>query len=257
MKEYNCDELSQMIGCTKQTVLNWIHNGWLSPARKDDLGFFKFSEEQYNNIKNALPLPKYSKRKEWLSQFNVPTVCEELKPTKPIDKSIYPPMTNNPGSLYATDNKSESAKKISDIVTKSNILLRETLTHKVDIHNLDKLTESTCEYFDFCAQNGIMPSMRRLANWYGYSFKRLYQLIDIQSPTGQYLDQIKDAIKDNLEQAALVNAVNNISAMFILKSQYDYVEATKVIVEPSQSILGERKTPEQIIESIDYDIVED
>ena len=102
-----------------------------------------------------------------------------------------------------------------------------------------------------------MPSMRRLANWYGYSFQQLYRLIDKQSPTGQYLDQIRDAIKDNLEQAALVNAVNNISAMFILKSQYDYVEATKVILEPSQSILGERKTPEEIIESIDYDIVED
>lgn len=254
MKEYNCDQLAEMIGCTKQTVLNWIHNGWLSPARKDDMGFSKFSEEQYNNIKNALPLPKYSKRKEWLSQFNVPTVCEELRPTKPVDKSI---MSNNPGSLYSVENKSEAAKKISDIVTKSNVLLRETLTHKVDIHNLDKLTESTCEYFDFCAQNGIMPSMRRLANWYGYSYQHLYRLIDKQSPIGQYLDQIKDAIKDNLEQAALVNAVNNISAMFILKSQYDYVEATKVIVEPSQSILGERKTPEQIIESIDYDIVED
>lgn len=172
-------------------------------------------------------------------------------------KGLLPVETNNKGALYSTDNKSESAKKITDIVTKSNILLRETLTHKVDIHNLDKLTESTCEYFDFCAQNGIMPSMRRLANWYGYSYQHLYHLIDKQSPTGQYLDQIKDAIKDNLEQAALVNAVNNISAMFILKSQYDYVEATKVIVEPSQSILGERKTPEQIIESIDYDIVED
>lgn len=99
--------------------------------------------------------------------------------------------------------------------------------------------------------------MCRLANWYGYSFQRLYRLIDKQFTTGQYLDQIKDTIKDNLEQAALVNAVNNISAMFILKLQYDYVEATKVIIEPSQSILGEHKTPEEIIESIDYDIVED
>ena len=32
---------------------------------------------------------------------------------------------------------------------------------------------------------------------------------------------------------------------------------TKVILEPFQSILGERKTPEEIIESLDYDIVED
>jgi len=102
-----------------------------------------------------------------------------------------------------------------------------------------------------------MPSMRRLANWYGYSYKQLYRVIEKQSPEGRYLDQIRDAIKDNLEQATLVNAVNNISAMFILKSQYDYVEASKVILEPSESLLGQPKTPEQIADYIDSDIVED
>lgn len=172
-------------------------------------------------------------------------------------KDILPAQTDNPGSLYSTENKSESAKKIAEIVTKSNVMLQETLTHKVDIHNLEQLAESTGQYFDFCAQNGCMPSMRRLANWYGYSYARLYQLIDKQSPTGQYLDQIRDAIKDNLEQAALVNAVNNISAMFILKTQHDYVEATKVVLEPSQSLLGQPKSVEEIADYIDADIVED
>ena len=172
-------------------------------------------------------------------------------------KDILPRDTNNPGALYSVENKSEAAKKISDIVTKSNVLLRESLGHNIDIHNLDELTNSTCEYFDFCARHGVMPSMRRLANWFGYSYQNLYRLIEKQSPEGKYLDQIRDAIKDNLEQAALVNAVNNISAMFILKSQYDYVEATKVILEPSESVLGQPKTPEQIANYIDADIVED
>ena len=172
-------------------------------------------------------------------------------------KDILPRDTNNPGALYSVENKSEAAKKISDIVTKSNVLLRESLGHNIDIHNLDQLTTSTCEYFDFCAAHGVMPSMRRLANWFGYSYQNLYRLIEKQSPEGKYLDQIRDAIKDNLEQAALVNAVNNISAMFILKSQYDYVEATKVILEPSESVLGQPKTPEQIANYIDADIVED
>jgi hypothetical protein len=102
-----------------------------------------------------------------------------------------------------------------------------------------------------------MPSFRRLANWYGYSFQHLYRLIDKQSPEGKYLDQIKDAIKDNLEQAALVNAVNNISAMFILKSQYDYVETQKVVIEPSESLLGQPKSVEEIADYIEADIVED
>lgn len=172
-------------------------------------------------------------------------------------KDILPADTNNPGALYSTANKSESAKKISEIVTKSNGMLRESLGHNIDIHNLQQIADSTYAYFDYCAQHGIMPSFRRLANWFGYSYRYLYQIIDKQSPEGKYLDLIRDAIKDNLEQAALVNAVNNISAMFILKTQHDYVEATKVILEPSDSLLGQPKTPEEIANYIDADIVED
>ena len=173
------------------------------------------------------------------------------------DKNILPRDTNNPGALYSVENKSEAAKKITDIVNKSKILLAESLGHKVNIHDLDTLAQSTCDYFDFCALHGCMPSMRRLANWYGYSYRQLYNLIDKQSPEGIYLDQIRDAIKDNLEQAALINAVNNISAMFILKSQYDYVETTKHVIEPSESLLGQPKSPEEIADYIDADIVED
>ena len=172
-------------------------------------------------------------------------------------KSIVPADTDNPGALYSTANKPESAKKISEIVTKSNVMLRETLGHNIDVHNLEQLAAATYDYFDFCAQNGIMPSFRRLANWFGYSFQQLYRIIDKQSPEGKYLDQIRDAIKDNLEQAALVNAVNNISAMFILKTQHDYVEATKVVLEPSQSMLGQPKSPEEIASYIDSDVVDD
>lgn len=173
------------------------------------------------------------------------------------DKSIMPKMTGAKNTLYDVQNKTESAQKISAIVNKSNVLLAESLGHHIDIHDLDQLTESTAQYFTFCAEHGIMPSFRRLANWYGYSFQRLYQLIDKQSPEGRYLDQIRDAIKDNLEQAALVNAVNNISAMFILKTQHDYVEATKVVLEPSQSLLGQPKSPDEIAQYIEADIVDD
>ena len=172
-------------------------------------------------------------------------------------KDILPVEPSKKGGLYNVPDRNESAQKISAILDKSNALLFESLGHKIDIHNLDQLKESTLEYFNFCAQQGIMPSMRRLANWYGYSYQRLYQLIERQSPAGVYLDQIKDAIKDNLEQAALVNAVNNISAMFILKTQHDYVEATKHIIEPSESLLGQPKSPEEIATYIDADIVED
>lgn len=174
------------------------------------------------------------------------------------DKSIIPTGNHKKGGLYQVPNRNESQQKISAILEKSNALLFESLERpKTDIQNIDALIKSTEGYFTFCSEQGIMPSMRRLANWYGYSYQRLYQLIEKQSPSGIYLDQIKDAIKDNLEQAALVNAVNNISAMFILKSQYDYVETTKHVLEPSQSPLGQPKSIQEIEDYIDADIVED
>lgn len=177
------------------------------------------------------------------------------KSITPSEKSLTNPHKN---TLYDVSNKSEAAKKITEILDKSNALLFESLERpKTDVHNIDCLIQSTKEYFGFCSQQGIMPSFRRLSNWYGYSFKQLYRMIEKQSPEGIYLDQIKDAIKDNLEQAALVNAVNNISAMFILKSQYDYVETTKHVIEPSESLLGQPKSVEEIADYIDANIVED
>ena len=174
------------------------------------------------------------------------------------DKSIIPTGDPNKGGLYNVPNKSEAAQKISNLLEKSNMLLFESMDRKkTDVQNMDALVQSTKEYFEFCRYQGIMPSFRRLSNWYGYSYRTLYKYIDKQSPVGVYLDQIRDAIKDNLEQAALINAVNNISAMFILKSQYDYVETTKHVIEPSESLLGQPKTVEEIVDYIDADIVED
>lgn len=171
------------------------------------------------------------------------------------DKSLVPAENNK---LYAGVNKTESANKISAILEQSNELLFESLgREKTDLKNIDELIEHTKQYFDFCRERGIMPSFRRLSNWYGYSYRTLYKRINSDSPEGIYLDQVKDAIKDNLEQAALVNAVNNISAMFILKSQYDYVETTKHIIEPSETLLGQPKNVDEIAAYIDADIVED
>lgn len=172
---------------------------------------------------------------------------KDIVPTKP-----------HRNTLYDVPDRNESQKKITAILEQSNALLFESLDRpKTDVHNIDALVQSTKEYFLFCQAHGTMPSFRRLANWYGYSFKQLYRIIEKQSPEGIYLDQIRDSIKDNLEQAALVNAVNNISAMFILKTQHDYVEATKVVLEPSQSLLGQPKSPDEIATYIESDIVDD
>ena len=177
---------------------------------------------------------------------------------KDNDKSIVPNKKAGKNTLYDVPNRNESQQKISAILEKSNALLFESLDRpKTNMQDMNELIQSTKEYFEFCHFHGIMPSFRRLSNWYGYSYRTLYKYIDKQSPEGIYLDQIKDAIKDNLEQAALVNAVNNISAMFILKSQYDYVETTVHKIEPAESLLGQPKSIDDIKYYIDADVIEE
>ena len=174
------------------------------------------------------------------------------------DKNILPARKGTKNALYDVPDKTEANAKITNLLTKSNALLFESINRpKTNIHDLTELAESTQGYFEFCQVHGVIPSFRRLANWYGYSYKQLYRHINNETDTGRFLERVRDAIKDNLEQAALINAVNNISAMFILKTQHDYVEATKVILEPSESLLGQPKSPEEIVEYIDADIVED
>lgn len=177
---------------------------------------------------------------------------------KSNDKSLVPTGDSKKGGLYQVPNKTEAAQKITNLLEQSNELFIESVTRpKTDIYNPEQLVSSTKEYFVYCQEHGIMPSFRRLANWYGYSYSQLYRNINKENETGIFLDRVRDAIKDNLEQAALVNAVNNISAMFILKTQHDYVEATKVVIEPSDSLLGKPKDIEEIVAYIDADIIED
>lgn len=171
----------------------------------------------------------------------------------PADDAVNKPRRN---TLYSTDDPNKQ-EKISSLLHKSNELLFKSIERRCNLTDLPSVIEATKEYLLLCEERGIMPSMRRLANWYGYSHKQLYNHINNETPTGLFLEKINDAIKDNLEQASLTNAVNNISAMFLLKSQHNYVEATKVVIEPSESLLGKPKSPEEIADYIDADIVED
>lgn len=248
---YSISDIARLCNVTTMTVRNWVSSGAITPALKDEFGTFMFSDEQHDAIKSNLPVPKQGKgRREWLSQFSVDEQTHTLK----IREVAPLPAPCADNGLYRNSNN----EKISAILEKSNKLLFASIERQpCNIRNMNQVVESTKSYFAFCQEHGIMPSMRRMANWFGYSYDALKRQIDKQSEVGKYLDSIKDAIKDNLEQAALVNAVNNISAMFILKSQYEYVETTKVQLEPSESMLGQPKSVEEIADYIDADIVED
>ena len=244
---YTAAQVAQELGVTGQTVRNWIKYEWVTPAYIDHSEYPLFTEEQVEQFKAALPIPAKKDIKAWCLQFpRVETVVEEPTVLQIIPKT----------GKFAP--KPDPDSKIANLINNSSVMLLESLTHiPCDLDNVADVVKYTEEYFHFCAELGMMPSKRRLANWMGYSLRVFEDRINNNSKTGKYIEAITDAIKDNLEQAALHNKVNNRSAIFLLKSQYGYVEANKVILEPSQNALGTPKSVEEIEEAIDNDIVED
>lgn len=239
-------QVGEQLGVTGQTVRNWTRWKWIAPAYINASGEPLFSQEQVNQMVAALPMPNKAEIKKWLSQFPKPDTIVE----PPTMLQIIP----QHGKFAPVPDPNS---KVANLLSNSSVMLFESLEHpKCDLTNPKEVVRYTEEYFKFCSELSMMPSKRRLANWLGYSSSALETQIRNNTKTGQYFEMIFDAIKDNLEQAALFNNVNNISAMFILKSQHGYVEASKVIVEPSANALGTPKTPEEIAESIDNDIVE-
>lgn len=239
-------QVGEQLGVTGQTVRNWTRWKWIAPAYINASGEPLFSQEQVNQMVEALPLPPKPETKKWLSQFPKPDTVVE----PPTMLQIIP----RQGKFAPVP---DPDSKVANLLNNSSVMLFESLEHpKCDLTDPKEIARYTEEYLKFCSELSMMPSKRRLANWLGYSYGTLEKQIRNNTKIGQYFDMIFDVIKDNLEQAALFNNVNNISAMFILKSQHGYVEASKVVIEPSTGVLGEPKTPKEIAESIDNDIVE-
>lgn len=244
-------ELADALKVTQQTVLNWVRNEWIKPALIDNAGQAKFSDEQYYGMIDKLPLPKHGKdRIEWLAEFMPKDVVIMPRANTSGERPLLP---TRHGPTYPDDPKERN--KISEIVAKSNKLLMASLSRRTDIYNVECLIDDTKEYFEFCELEGCMPSFRRLCNWFGYSLRHMETVIREDTPTGRYLTLIKDAIQDNYEQAGLKNSCNSIFAMFLLKSQYGYVETQKQVIEHTNP-LGTPKSADEIASVIDAEFFE-
>lgn len=248
---YSVSDIAKLCNVTTNTVRNWVASDMLIPAVKDGFGSCEFSDEQYEAIKENLPCPRQGKlRKQWLDQFSVDGETTEMRLRAPDFDPI--PSANN--QLYQNANR----EKISAILQQSNKLFEASLSRpQCNLNNLEQVISSTRQYFVFCEENGIMPEKSRLANWLGYSSIQLNRVIEKESDVGVFLARVEDVIKSNLEQGAINNAVNPVFAMFLLKTKHDYVEATKHIIAPTDSLLGQPKSPEEIADYIEADIVED
>lgn len=160
--------------------------------------------------------------------------------------------------LYHNSNP-EKDRQITAIVSDGAERL-STMPKKCNIDNTTEVIKRTENYVQQCAAISKLPSIKGLCVALGISSRTFYNWINQHPshPTTEYLELAKDIFADLLEEAGLNNAVNNISSIFILKSQHQYQETNNITLQAMPTApLGEPKTIIEIQNAIDSDIVEE
>lgn len=153
----------------------------------------------------------------------------------------------------------EKDRQITAIVTSGAERLIKR-PKKCNIDDTNAVIKRTEEYVMECAAISKLPSVKGLCGALGICSKTFYNWLNNhpKHPTTEYLEMTKDIFADLLEEAGLNNAVNNISSIFILKSQHQYQETSNISLQAiPYDPLGEPKTITEIQAAIDSDIVDD
>ena len=112
--------------------------------------------------------------------------------------------------------------------------LRETIQRdRVAWDDLEQVQSRCLEYLQRCQEAKCLPTVGGLSVFgLGYTRQRLnaYMRENPDTPTTQFLMQVKDLLADTLETGALNRNLDSVMAIFTMKNDHD--RADKLQVEP-------------------------
>lgn len=147
----------------------------------------------------------------------------------------------------------------ADLDRKIAGLRRAIDRQRVPWDDVEEVQRRTLEYLTACKESQTIPTVSGLAVFgLGYTRQALNQYLRQHSTTktANFLLQVKDAIADTLETAALNRNTDSIMSIFILKN--DHERADRVQLEPvTHSSPLEELSRQELEERIRADVVEE
>ena len=125
--------------------------------------------------------------------------------------------------LYKAEVKQLSDEGIKKSVQKALYIVNNVdAIRKVDLGDVEQVKQIVNVYLETCASESAIPSMSEIALCLGCTRQSLYWYMKNKKhePTGRFLIQVHDLIASTLADNALRGNVNNIVAIFVLKSMY-------------------------------------
>lgn len=145
----------------------------------------------------------------------------------------------------------DNSKSLSDMLYIYNL-------PKIDLTDDSQIQERIKDYFNYCIGKDIKPGVEGLAMAIGVDRRTLWNWEVERSGTvgNTRSDMIKKAKQflalymENLSQNGKINPV---TAIFLMKNHFGYVDKQEVVVTPNQN-LDAGQTPDEIAKLIESDI---
>ncbi len=145
--------------------------------------------------------------------------------------------------IYKAESMEVSDAKITDIVTMASEELAKLADagEKLSLFDTQTIKRRTVLYLRSCADTSSMPSFNALCRSFGYSREgvRRFMQEHPNHDTTLWLSITHDSIADAMAEAALRNAVNNITAIFTLKARDGWRDAVTIETPTTQSSITE------------------
>ena len=137
--------------------------------------------------------------------------------------------------IYKEQSDEVKNEAISKTVQQALVGLKQAeCSQRIDINDLSAVRSIVELYLESCVMNSYNPTMTDIAMILGYTRMGLYSyMAKKDTDTAKFLHMVHDKLADILAENALKNNVNNITAIFLLKSLYGYRDTTSLELLPN------------------------
>jgi hypothetical protein len=129
--------------------------------------------------------------------------------------------------IYKEQSDLHKGEQLADVTHEKRQVLQEAVQRpRIDLQNTKDVQTRTFEYMEAAEQAKVFPSVSGLALAFGCSRQNLNQflLAHPSHPTTDFIQQVKEAFADILQNAGLYGSANPIMSIFILKNNHGFVD---------------------------------
>lgn len=160
----------------------------------------------------------------------------------PRGQSRYKPNYKEQSGEYVKEERKDVIKFVNQSLTEAMI------KKSFNLSDSEELKKRIVVFAKACEDTGAFPSASGLARSLGYSDRalRYWREKHPDSETAHVLEMFNDACLDILNQCALSNVANPVSAIFISKAFYGKRETKELVLTPSSLDVEEEYSAEDI-----------